>query len=213
MRLQEHQAKALFAEAGIPVPESTLVASVEAAVAAARKIDPPVAVKAQVRVGGRGKAGGIEVAEDLDAVRAATEDILGMEIGGRQVESVLIEAAVDATAELYVGVTVDRASGQPVAIVSREGGVDIETVAAERPAAIAHEPVDPAFGLHPYQARRAAYGAGLNRAVAGDVASVLIGLYELWADRDGREAEINPLLVTDGNITTDSNETNGGGPE
>ncbi len=203
MRLQEHQAKALFAEAGIQVPESRLAEDVETAVAAAREVGPPVAVKAQVRVGGRGKAGGIELAGDLDAVGAAAERILGMEIGGRRVESVLIEAAVEAETEAYVGITVDRAAGRPVAMVSREGGVEIETVAAERPEAIAREPVDPAFGLHPYQARRAAHEAGLDRTVAGEVASVLTALYELWVERDGREAEINPLMITDGDAEAD----------
>ena len=207
MRLQEHQAKALFAEAGIPVPESRLAENVEAAVEAARELGPPVAVKAQVRVGGRGKAGGIELAGDLDAVGAAAERILGMQIGGRRVEAVLIEAAVDAETEAYVGITVDRAAGRPVAMVSREGGVEIETVAAERPEAIAREPVDPAFGLHPYQARRAAYEAGFDRAVAGEVASVLTALYELWVDRDGREAEINPLMITDGDAEAGSDDS------
>ena len=197
MRLQEHQAKALFAEAGIPVPDSLLAESVEEAVAAATELGLPVAVKAQVRVGGRGKAGGVELAKDRTAVRAAAERILGMTIDGHLVESVLIEAAVDAETELYVGITIDREAGQPVAMVSREGGVDIETVADERPAAIAREPIDPAFGVHGYQARRAAYEAGLDREIVGEVASVVTALYELWDDRDGREAEINPLMITD----------------
>jgi succinyl-CoA synthetase beta subunit len=201
MKLHEYQAKGVFADAGIPTPASELAETADEAVAAAEEIGYPVAIKAQVQVGGRGKAGGIELVDDAEEAREAAERIIGMDLKGLHVDSVLVEAAVDFVNELYVGVTMDRGEGRPVAMVSTRGGVDIEEVAAEDPDAIAREHVDPAFGLHPYQARRAVYDAGVDRDVAGDVASVLTTLYDLWDDRDATETEINPLMVTsDGDV-------------
>ena len=199
MRLHEYQAKDVFAEAGIPVPDSELATTVEEAVAAAESIGYPVAVKAQVHVGGRGKAGGIELAENESEARAATESILGMDLKGFQVDRVLIEEAVDFTNELYVGVTMDRGEGKPVAMVSTRGGVNIEEVAAEDPDAIAREHVDPAFGMHPYQARKAVYDAGVPKDIARDVSSILSTLYDLWEETDAADAEINPLMITSEN--------------
>lgn len=200
MKLHEHQAKGVFADTGIPTPSSQLASSVEGAVDAAESIGYPIAIKAQVHVGGRGKAGGIKLAEDEDEARSAASDILGMDLKGLRVEQVLVEEAVDFTDELYVGVTMDRGEGKPVAMVSARGGVDIEEVAAEEPDAIVREHVDPAFGLHPYQARRAAFDAGVGE-VATDVARVLSTLYELWEEQDATEVEINPLMVTaDGEV-------------
>ena len=196
MRLHEYQAKEVFSEAGIPTPASELAETVDGAVEAAESVGYPVAVKAQVQVGGRGKAGGIVLAEDGSEAREAAEAVLGMDLKGFTVERVLVEAAVDFVNELYVGVTMDRGEGKPVAMVSTRGGVDIEEVAAEDPDAIAREHVDPAFGMHPYQARKAVYDAGVDRAIADDVASVLSTLYDRWDGKDGADAEINPLMVT-----------------
>ncbi|MFB6086910.1 MAG: succinate--CoA ligase subunit beta, partial [Haloarculaceae archaeon] len=196
MRLHEYQAKQVFADAGIPTPASELATSVDEVVDAAEDIGYPVAVKAQVHVGGRGKAGGIKLAESESEARAAAEDILGMDLKGYHVDRVLVEEAVDFVNELYVGVTMDRGEGKPVAMVSTKGGVNIEEVAEETPEAIAREHVDPAFGMHPYQARKAVYNAGVDRDIAGDVASILSTLYSLWEDKDGSDAEINPLMVT-----------------
>jgi succinyl-CoA synthetase beta subunit len=196
MKLHEYQAKGVFADAGVPTPKSELAATVEEAVRAADSVGYPCAVKAQVQVGGRGKAGGIKLADDEDELREAAEEILGMDLKGLTVDRVLVEEAVDFVDELYVGVTMDRGEGKPVAMVSTEGGVDIEQVAEETPDAIAREHVDPAFGLHPYQARRAVFEAGVDRDVANSVASVLTTLYGLWDDKDGTDAEINPLMVT-----------------
>jgi succinyl-CoA synthetase beta subunit len=196
MKLHEYQAKGVFADAGLPTPDSALAATVEEAVAAAADVGYPCAVKAQVQVGGRGKAGGIELVDDEDELREAADRILGMDLKGLHVDRVLIEAAVDFEDELYVGVTMDRGEGRPVAMVSERGGVNIEEVAEEDPDAIAREHVDPAFGLHPYQARRAVFEAGIDRDVANAVASVLTTLYEIWEDKDGTDAEINPLMVT-----------------
>ncbi len=196
MKLHEYQAKQVFADAGIPTPAAELAESVDEVLAAAEDIGYPVAVKAQVQVGGRGKAGGIKLVENDDEAREAAEDILGMDLKGIHVDRVLVEEAVDFTNELYVGVTMDRGEGKPVAMVSTRGGVNIEEVAEEDPDAIVREHVDPAFGMHPYQARKAVYEAGVDRAVANDVASVLRTLYQLWESRDGSDAEINPLMVT-----------------
>ena len=196
MRLHEYQAKEVFAEAGIPVPDAELARTVEEAVAAAEEIGYPVAIKAQVHVGGRGKAGGIELVENETEAREAADRILGMDLKGYHVDRVLVEDAVNFVNEVYVGVTMDRGVGRPVAMVSSRGGVNIEEVAEEDPDAIAREHIDPAFGMHDFQARKAVYDAGLDRDVAGDVASILTTLYDLWEERDGADAEINPLMVT-----------------
>jgi succinyl-CoA synthetase beta subunit len=196
MKLHEYQAKGVFADAGVPTPKSELAATVEEAVAAADAVGYPCAVKAQVQVGGRGKAGGIELVDDEEELREAADRILGMDLKGLYVDRVLVEEAVDFEDELYIGVTMDRGEGRPVAMVSERGGVDIEQVAEEDPDAIAREHVDPSFGLHPYQARRAVFDAGIDRDVANAVASVLTTLYQLWDDKDGTDAEINPLMVT-----------------
>jgi succinyl-CoA synthetase beta subunit len=201
MKLHEYQAKQVFSDAGIPTPPSQLARTVDEAVAAAEEIGYPVAIKAQVQVGGRGKAGGIKLVDDAEEAREAAEDIIGMDLKGIHVDRVLVEGAVDFVNELYVGVTMDRGEGEPVAMVSTRGGVNIEEVAEEDPEAIAREHIDPAFGMHPYQARKVVYEAGVDREVANDVASILRTLYQLWDDRDGADAEINPLMVTaDGEV-------------
>ncbi len=196
MKLHEYQAKQVFADAGIPTPASQLASDVDGVVSAAAEIGYPVAVKAQVQVGGRGKAGGIKLVDDEDEAREAADAILGMDLKGYHVDRVLVEEAVDFTNELYVGITMDRGEGKPVAMVSTRGGVNIEEVAEEDPEAIAREHIDPSFGMHPYQARKAVYDAGVDGTVARDVSNVLMTLYELWDSRDGADAEINPLMVT-----------------
>jgi succinyl-CoA synthetase beta subunit len=196
MKLHEYQAKGVFDEAGIAVPDSALASTPDEAVEAAESIGYPVAIKAQVQVGGRGKAGGIELVDDAEEAREAAGRIIGMDLKGLPVEDVLVEAAVDFDDELYVGVTMDRGEGQPVAMVSTRGGVDIEAVAAEEPDAIVREHVDPLFGMQRYESRKAVYEAGVDREVAGDVASILRTLYDLWAEKDATEIEVNPLMVT-----------------
>ncbi|MFC6720122.1 ADP-forming succinate--CoA ligase subunit beta [Halobacteriaceae bacterium SHR40] len=201
MRLHEYQAKDLFADAGIPTPDSTLARTVDEAVDAAAEIGYPVAIKAQVHVGGRGKAGGIKLVDDGEEAREAADEILGMDLKGFEVDRVLVEEAVDFVNELYVGVTMDRGEGKPVAMVSTRGGVNIEEVAEEDPDAIAREHIDPAFGMHDFQARKVVYEAGVDGDIARDVSSILSTLYDLWEERDGSDAEINPLMVTsDGEV-------------
>ncbi|MFC7323011.1 ADP-forming succinate--CoA ligase subunit beta [Halorubrum rutilum] len=196
MKLHEHQAKTIFADAGIPVPDSRLATTVEEALDAVDEIGYPAAIKAQVHVGGRGKAGGIKIATDRDEAERYAEEILGMDLKGYTVDSVLVEAGVDFVDELYVGVTMDRGAGEPVLMVSTEGGVNIEEVAEETPDAIAREHVDPAFGLHPYQARKVVYEAGVDADVALDVASILSTLYDLYESNDASEIEVNPVMIT-----------------
>ena len=201
MKLHEYQAKQIFADAGIPVPDSRLATSVAEVEAAVEEIGFPAAVKAQVHVGGRGKAGGIKIASDAQEASQYADEILGMDLKGYTVDRVLVEAGVDFVNELYVGITMDRGEGKPVAMVSTEGGVDIESVAEETPDAIAREHIDPAFGLHPFQARKVVYEAGIPREVAGDVASILTTLYDLYESRDASEIEINPVMITsDGDV-------------
>jgi succinyl-CoA synthetase beta subunit len=196
MRLHEFQAKEIFEEAGIPVPESKLADSVEGVVDAVDEIGFPAAVKAQVHVGGRGKAGGIKIATNEQEAREAAEDILGMDLKGYTVDRVLVEQGVDFEDEYYVGVTMDRGAGEPVAMVSTRGGVDIEAVAEEDPDAIAKEHIDPAFGLQPYQARKVVYDAGVPAEYARDVSSILSALYELYEANDASDIEINPVMIT-----------------
>ncbi len=196
MKLHEHQAKTIFADAGIPVPDSRLATTVEEVLDAVDEIGYPAAIKAQVHVGGRGKAGGIKIATSRDEAKQYAKEILGMDLKGYTVDQVLVEAGVDFVDELYVGVTMDRGEGKPVLMVSTEGGVDIEQVAEETPDAIAREHVDPAFGLHPYQARKVVYEAGVDADVALDVASILSTLYDLYEDSDASEIEVNPVMIT-----------------
>jgi succinyl-CoA synthetase beta subunit len=158
-------------------------------------------VKAQVHVGGRGKAGGIEVVSSPEEAYEAAERIIGMDIKGKHVEKVLVEEAVDIQNELYVGVTTDRGEGRAVAMVSSKGGVNIEEVAEQNPEAIARTHVDPAYDLRPFEAREVVYGAGVARENARDVTGILSTLYTLWDERDADDAEINPLMVTgDGEV-------------
>ena len=196
MKLHEYQAKGIFADAGIPVPESQLADSVEGVLDAVAEIGYPAAVKAQVHVGGRGKAGGIKIATNEDEAREAAESILGMDLKGYHVNEVLVEQGVDFVDEYYVGVTMDRSEGEAVAMVSTKGGVDIEQVAEEDPEAIAQEHIDPAFGLHPYQARKVVYDAGVPAEYARDVTAILSKLYDLYEDNDASDIEVNPVMIT-----------------
>ncbi|MFP4591568.1 MAG: ADP-forming succinate--CoA ligase subunit beta [Halobacteriales archaeon] len=206
MKLHEYQAKGLFAEAGLDVPDFELAATTAEVLEAAEAIGYPVAIKAQVHVGGRGKAGGIEIVDEADEAKAAADRILGMDLKGLTVERVIVEEAIDFVDELYVGVTMDRDAGRPVLMASTEGGVDIEAVAARDPDAIARVPVDPAYGMHPYQARLAVHLAGIDRTVSSKVAGALSTLYDLFSSRDASEIEINPLMRTadDGVVAADA---------
>ena len=194
MNFEEHAAKPLLSDVGIAVPKSGIALSAEQARALAAEIGP-VAVKAQVPTGKRGKAGGIKLAGTPDEAAAAAEQILGMEIAGHRVASLLVEAQIEIAQELYAAVLNDTSSGQPLVIYSTEGGMDIEAVAAEQPAAVRRQVVDIARGFDLEQARVLVAEIGPAGAVEA-VAEVLAALYRLYIARDAELVEINPLAVT-----------------
>ena len=196
MRLLEYQGKELFAAAGIPVPTGKMASTVDEAVAIMRANPAPSVVKAQVLVGGRGKAGGIKFANDeRDVVEPATA-ILGMDIKGEIAKRIWIEQRVDIAKELYLSIAVDRQSKRPIIIASAMGGMDIEEVAHSHPDAIAKYRIDPAMGYWPFVGRRVAAAAGIPKEVTGQFVTILGTLYELFFDIGAMLVEINPLAIT-----------------
>ena len=196
MKVHEYQAKDIFVEHGLPVPKGEVATSVEEALAIAKKIGGAVMVKAQVHVGGRGKAGGVKYAEDLAAVEKHAKAILGMDIKGLKVEKVLITEAVDIDEEYYVGLLMDRASKKPMFIVSAAGGIDIEEVARTAPEKIHTLAVDPRYGAQAFQARHLAYSVSTDPAVVKGMTKALLTLYQIYIDSDASLVEINPLVKT-----------------
>jgi succinyl-CoA synthetase beta subunit len=199
--LFEYQGKQLFARYGIPVSPGEPADTVDDAVASAERVGYPVVVKAQVQVGGRGKAGGIQLAESADQVHRHAGNILGMDIKGHVVERVWIEHASDIAEEYYASFTLDRSAKLHLGMLSRHGGVDIETVAEEDPDAIARIHVDPVDGLDAATCRTWVEAAGLNPVATDGAVEVLTKLYEVYTDGDCDLVEINPLILTpDGRV-------------
>jgi len=163
VKIHEYQAKLLMKAQGIPVPQGEVAETPEEAGAIAEKIGCPVAVKAQVHAGGRGKAGGIKLAKSADEAQSAADEILGMEIKGIPVRKVLVESGANIDREIYAGIIVDRNQNLPVFMLSGAGGIDIEEVAAKTPEAILKLPVRPALGVLPHHIRRTGYFLGLDR--------------------------------------------------
>jgi succinyl-CoA synthetase beta subunit len=211
--LLEYQGKQLFSRVGVPVPEGRTASTPDEARAAAGDLGGTVVVKAQVQVGGRGKAGGIEVVTGPDEAEAAAARILGMDIKGHTVGLVWVERASDIADEYYVSFTLDRSAKKHLAMVSARGGVDIETVAAEDPDAVVRMHIDPVVGLANWQASELVYRAGLDRTSAREAAAVLRSLYEAFVSLDCDLVEVNPLIRTSGGsivaldakVTLDSN--------
>ncbi len=195
MDLLEYQGKEYFAQFGIPTPRGALVVNPKQALAAAGRLGYPLVVKAQVLVGGRGKAGGIQLVADEPALEAAVERILGMEIRGHRVERLWLEEASDIRAEYYASFTLDRSRKLHLGMLSREGGVDIETVAAENPAAIARIHINPIQGLSEESARQWVLAANLDKGKTGDLVTTLRALYRCYREGDAALAEINPLII------------------
>ncbi len=195
MDLYEYQGKQLFAQYGIPVSPGEAVTTVDDAVAAAERIGYPVVVKAQVQVGGRGKAGGIKLAADADEVRTHADAILGMDIKGHTVEIVWIEQASDIAEEYYASFTLDRSAKQHLGMLSAQGGVEIEAVAASDPDAIAKTWVDPVTGLGEEQAREWVAAAKLNPEATEGAVEILLKLYAAYVQADADLMEINPLIL------------------
>ncbi len=202
MKLLEYQAKEFFARADIPIPQEQLVFSAAEASTATREIGLPCVLKAQVGVGGRGKAGGVKLAHTMEEVESHADAILGMEIKGERVDRLLCSEAVDFSKEFYASVTTDRANRTLILMVSPAGGVDIEAVARSTPERILKIPVDPLFGLQAYQTRRAAMFLTSDKEIKKQIAAILTKLYEMYVANDLSLAEINPLVVTnDGKVT------------
>ncbi len=196
MNIHEYQAKRLFARYDIPIPNGDVAETPAQAREIAQRLGVPVVVKAQVLVGGRGKAGGIKLAKTPEEAEEKAAQILGMEIKGLRVQKVLVDEAADIQEELYLGVVLDRGSKRVVLMASSEGGVDIEEVAARSPEKIVRVTVDPFLGLRDYQARELAYGIGLDKGLVRSFTSIAHGLYRAFMENDASLAEINPLVVT-----------------
>ncbi|MBA3364944.1 MAG: ADP-forming succinate--CoA ligase subunit beta [Actinobacteria bacterium] len=202
MDLYEYQGKELFRRFGIPVSEGRLATTPHEARAAAVEIGGPVVVKAQVLTGGRGKAGGIKLADTPEEAEQRAGEILGLDIRGHVVRRLWIERASEIAKEYYLSITFDRGAKQPLFMFTAEGGVDIEQVAEDSPEALVRLYVDPLEGFQPYQARRLIYGAGIgDPGEQKQIASILESLYAAFVGCDAMLCEINPLLVTpDGEV-------------
>jgi len=201
MRLLEYQGKELFARAGIPVPKGKVAQTVDEVVAIMRQQPAPSVVKAQVLVGGRGKAGGIKFASNAQDVVEPATTILGMDIKGETAKRVWIEQRMDIVQELYLSITVDRTRRRPVIIASAMGGMDIEEVAAKHPGAIGTYAIDPAMGYYPFVGRRLASQAEIPKSVTAEFVDILGKLYKLFFEIGAMLVEINPLAITkDGHL-------------
>ncbi|MGH9023065.1 MAG: ADP-forming succinate--CoA ligase subunit beta [Acidimicrobiia bacterium] len=201
MDLFEYQGKQLLASFGVPTSAGEIADSVEEAVAASGRQGWPVVLKAQVQVGGRGKAGGIRLAANQTEAAAAAEAILGLDMKGHVVRRLLVERATDIADEYYASFTLDRAGRGYLGMVSRRGGVDIEQVAAEDPGAVARVSVDPVLGFGDFLARRLVFEAALPEAARSGVLKVLAQLFRAFVESDAELIEVNPLvLTTDGRI-------------
>jgi len=209
MNIHEYQGKEVLRSYGVSVPNGKVAFSVEEAVKAAKELGTAVnVVKAQIHAGGRGKAGGVKVAKNLDEVRTYAEEILGKVLvthqtgpEGKEVKRLLIEEGCDIKKEYYIGLVLDRATSQVVLMASEEGGTEIEEVAEATPEKIFKEYIDPVTGLSPYQARRIAFNINIPKELVGQAVKFMMSLYTAFVEKDCSIAEINPLVVTgDGKV-------------
>jgi succinyl-CoA synthetase beta subunit len=213
MDLLEYQGKQLFARHGVPVPSGRPASTVEEAVAAADEIGYPCVIKAQVQIGGRGKAGGIKLAKDRSEAREHAQAILGMDIRGLTVHEVWVEGASEIASEYYASVIFDRSAKAPLIMLSTKGGMDIEEVADTDPDAIARLHVDPLLGFQDFHGRRLAFEAGVDEDVVRPVGAMLAKLYNVFTAEEATLVEVNPMIVTpdrevkalDAKVTLDDN--------
>jgi len=213
LKLHEFQAKRIFAQHGVPIPQGEVATSAAQAREIAQRLGLPVVIKSQVLVGGRGKAGGVKLARTADEAEALADQILGMNIKGYTVKRVLVDQAADIQDEIYLGMVVDRARRRVVMMASSEGGVDIEQVAATMPDAIKTVAIDPFLGLKSYQAIGVASSIGIPQDQFRNFTEIAFGLYQAFVASDAELAEINPLVVTgdgkllavDGKMVLDDN--------
>ena len=209
MNIHEYQAKEILRRYNVAVPRGKVAFTAEEAVAAAEVLGGKIfVVKAQIHAGGRGKAGGVKIAKSVDEVRELASKMIGMKLvthqtgpEGKEVRRVLIEEGIEIARELYLGIVLDRAVSKLVFMASTEGGVEIEKIAAEKPEAILKEYVDPKIGLQPFQARKIAFGLGLEGDQVKNAVKFIASLYKAFTESDASLAEINPLVVTsDGKV-------------
>ena len=208
MKLHEYQAKAIFADYGVPIPNGRLAETPDAAADAATSFGGRAAVKAQIHAGGRGLAGGVKIVDGPEQARNFARSLLGSRLvtpqtdaAGVPVNGMLVEELADIAAEMYVALTIDRNHRGPTLIASAAGGTSIEQVAATNPDAIISEAIEPALGLMPFQCRRVAARLGLTGPAAGQAATILAALYRIFSENDCALVEVNPLIVTgDGNV-------------
>ena len=205
MKIHEYQAKEILRGFGVPTPRGRVTDSPEEAGRIAKEYGGRAVVKAQVHAGGRGKGGGVKLAKTPDEAVELARKIIGMQLvthqtgpGGQKVKKVLVEEALDIARELYIGITLDRVIGRPVMMASKQGGMEIEVVAAKDPDAIVKEAFDPAWGLQPFQARKLADALGLTGETHKKAVGFLIALAKAYVATDASLAEINPLLITGG---------------
>lgn len=198
MKIHEYQARQLFRQYAIPVPDDILCHTVSEVEQAARELNRMVVVKAQVLVGGRGKAGGVKLAKTVEDAVAAANKILGMDIKGYKVEKVLVADAVEILKEYYVGLTIDRNTKSVLFMASAEGGVEIEEVAKENPDAIFKIPIDPDLGMTDFVARKIAFKLFDDMALVKQAVDIFKKLYKLFIENDASLVEVNPLVITDG---------------
>ncbi|RPI49632.1 MAG: ADP-forming succinate--CoA ligase subunit beta [Chloroflexi bacterium] len=213
MKLHEYQSKRVFARYGVPIPQGDVATTPEEARRIAARLGKRVVIKSQVLVGGRGKAGGIRLANTPDEAEDIADQILGMNIKGLTVKKVLVDEAAAIATEIYLGIVIDRAQHQPVIMASSEGGVEIEEVARVTPERIFRISIDPSLGLQQYQGRELAFSIGLPKDLVSSFVKIAQGLYQTFIDCDASLAEINPLVITgegkllavDGKILLDDN--------
>ena len=196
MKIHEYQAKDILAHYGVPIQPGRVAYTPDEAEAIARELGGPVVIKAQVYVGGRGKAGGIQFGDTPEQARAAAAKVLGMDIKGLTVEKVLVVSKINIQEEYYLGIILDRKSQAPIVMVSKEGGIDIEEVAAKTPEKIIKQPIDMRWGLRPFEARDILARAGLPHQVIGKGGAILTALARAFIESDASLAEINPLVLT-----------------
>jgi succinyl-CoA synthetase beta subunit len=203
MNIHEYQAKDLLKRYGVPVPLGKVASTPQEVKAAAAELGGRCVVKAQIHAGGRGKAGGVKLAENAEDAAKKASEILGKKLvthqtgpEGREVKKVLVEQTLNIERELYLGMVLDRPQSKVAIICSSEGGVEIEEVAAKRPEKILKELIDPVVGLLPFQCRRLAYALGVPSEVIGKLTAMMTGLYRAFDERDCSLAEINPLVLT-----------------
>jgi succinyl-CoA synthetase beta subunit len=201
VKIHEYQAKEILSRYGIPIQPGRVAHTAEEAEEIARELGGPVVIKAQVYVGGRGKAGGIQFGDTPEEARAAAAKVLGMDIKGLKVEKVLVVSKLDIKEEYYLGIILDRKSQAPVVMVSKAGGIDIEEVAATTPEKIIKQPIDMRWGLRPFEARDILARAGMPHVVVARGSTILAALAKAFIDSDASLAEINPLALTaDGQV-------------